>query len=122
MPQPFINPNYLNAYPNAYPYQPQMQPPMDRLQQLQAPYQMPQQTQVPQVPQTNQGILWVQGEAGAKSYLVAPSTSILLMDSENEYFYIKTTGDWDSKTFEIKARPEKNVPDLRPGMTVILKD
>lgn len=65
MPQPFINPNYLNAYPNAYPYQPQMQPPMDRLQQLQAPYQMPQQTQVPQVPQTNQGILWVQGEAGA---------------------------------------------------------
>lgn len=70
MPQPFINPNYLNTYPNAYPYQPQMQPPMDRLQQLQAPYQMPQQTQVPQVPQTNQGILWVQGEAGAKSYLL----------------------------------------------------
>ena len=34
----------------------------------------------------------------------------------------KTTGDWDSKTFEIKARPEKDVPDLRPGMTVILKD
>ena len=30
--------------------------------------------------------------------------------------------DWDSKTFEIKARPEKDVPDLRPGMTVILKD
>lgn len=80
MPQPFINPNYLNTYPNAYPYQPQIQPPMDRLQQLQAPYQMPQQTQVPQVPQTNQGILWVQGEAGAKSYLVAPSTSILLME------------------------------------------
>lgn len=22
MPQPFINPNYLNTYPNAYPYQP----------------------------------------------------------------------------------------------------
>ena len=89
MPQPFINPNYLNTYPNAYPYQPQMQPPMDRLQQLQAPYQMQQQTQVPQVPQTNQGILWVQGEAGAKSYLVAPSTSILLMDSENEYFTLR---------------------------------
>lgn len=34
----------------------------------------------------------------------------------------KTTGDWDSKTFEIKARPEKDIPDLRPGMTVILKD
>lgn len=34
----------------------------------------------------------------------------------------KTTGDWDSKTFEIKARPMEDLPDLRPGMTVILKD
>lgn len=33
----------------------------------------------------------------------------------------KTTGDWDSKTFEVKARPEEDVPDLRPGMTVIYK-
>lgn len=34
----------------------------------------------------------------------------------------KTTGDWDSKTFEVKARPTEAVPDLRPGMTVIFKD
>lgn len=34
----------------------------------------------------------------------------------------KTTGDWDSKTFEIKARPTEDLPDLRPGMTVILRD
>lgn len=34
----------------------------------------------------------------------------------------KTTGDWDSKTFEIKARPAEELPDLRPGMTVILRD
>ena len=34
----------------------------------------------------------------------------------------KTTGDWDSKTFEIKARPVEDIPDLRPGMTVIYKD
>lgn len=33
----------------------------------------------------------------------------------------KTTGDWDSKTFEIKARPLENIPDLRPGMTVLIK-
>lgn len=62
-----------------------LQPQMDRLAQMQAQYQQPQQTQV------NQGILWVQGEAGAKSYLVAPNTSVLLMDSENSNFYIKTT-------------------------------
>lgn len=34
----------------------------------------------------------------------------------------KTTGDWDSKTFEVKARPDRQIPDLRPGMTVIFKD
>lgn len=33
----------------------------------------------------------------------------------------KTTGDWDSKTFEIKARPLEDIPDLRPGMAVLIK-
>lgn len=42
-------------------------------------------------PQSNQGILWVQGESGAKSYLVAPGASVLLMDSEGERFYLKST-------------------------------
>ncbi len=31
----------------------------------------------------------------------------------------KATGQWDSRTFEVKARPADNVPDLRPGMTVV---
>lgn len=31
----------------------------------------------------------------------------------------KATGDWDSKTFEIKARPLDSIPDLRPGMTIL---
>ncbi len=31
----------------------------------------------------------------------------------------KSTGDWDSRTFQIKARPLDTIPDLRPGMTVI---
>ncbi len=34
----------------------------------------------------------------------------------------KATGDWDSRTFQIKARPLQDIPDLRPGMTVIYKD
>lgn len=46
---------------------------------------------VPQPQQNNSGILWVSGEVGAKSYLVAPGTSVLLMDSESEKFYIKST-------------------------------
>lgn len=88
MAQPFMNPNYYN------PYQSQVQPPMDRLAQLQAQqYQMvpAQMTSAPQPPQTNQGLLWVQGEAGAKSYLVAPNTTVLLMDSEGSRFYLKST-------------------------------
>ena len=36
------------------------------------------------------GILWVQGEAGAKSYPVAPGKSVMLMDSESLTFYIKS--------------------------------
>ncbi|MCM1482817.1 MAG: efflux RND transporter periplasmic adaptor subunit [Muribaculaceae bacterium] len=31
----------------------------------------------------------------------------------------KETGQWDSRTFEVKARPLDTVPDLRPGMTVV---
>ena len=31
----------------------------------------------------------------------------------------KTTGEWDSRTFKIKARPLKQLPNLRPGMSVI---
>lgn len=33
----------------------------------------------------------------------------------------KSVGQWDSKTFEIKARPLDSIPGLRPGMTVIYK-
>lgn len=41
--------------------------------------------------QNNAGIIWVQGEAGAKSYLVGAGQSVLLMDSEGSTFYIKST-------------------------------
>lgn len=41
-------------------------------------------------PQTNNGLIWVQGETGAKSYFVAPNTTVLLMDSENQRFYLKS--------------------------------
>lgn len=33
----------------------------------------------------------------------------------------KTTGQWDSRTFRVKARPVDSIPELRPGMTVLLK-
>lgn len=33
----------------------------------------------------------------------------------------KTTGQFDSKTFEVRARPLQPIADLRPGMSVIMK-
>lgn len=81
------------AYPQYY-QQPYTQPYPDRLTQLQSPYM---------APQVNQGLLWVQGEAGAKSYLVAPNTTVLLMDSEAQRFYLKSTdgsGMPNLRTFE----------------------
>ena len=32
----------------------------------------------------------------------------------------KTTGDFDMKTFEIRAKPINEVEGLRPGMTVLI--
>lgn len=100
MPQPYTNPYYFQnnpAYPPQIPYQ-------DRLAQLQAQYQntIPQApTQAP--PQTNQGLLWVQGETAARSYLVAPNSTVLLMDSDANRFYLKSAdnaGMPNLRTFE----------------------
>lgn len=85
----------------AYQYYPSYQSPYypppvpDHLAQLrgQQPFQAPMQGQ-PVPPQGNtagNGIIWVQGEEGAKGYLVAPGENRLLMDSENSTFYIKST-------------------------------
>lgn len=67
----------------------------DQLAQLRAQQQFNQQMggmQMPAQQQTQQNApIWVQGEAGAKSFLVAPGQTILLMDSEAEVFYIKSS-------------------------------
>ena len=61
------------AYPNSYfpvgyqPYQPQQQP-----------------------QQQNHGIIWVDGENAARSFMVGAGQSVMLMDSNASCFYIKT--------------------------------
>lgn len=40
--------------------------------------------------QQSGSIIWVQGEAGAKSYLVAPNSTVQLWDSEAQTIYIKS--------------------------------
>ena len=78
----------MALYNNPYQYSFGVPGQMNQFQQQ--PVQMPAQP-VQQPQQNNNGILWVSGEVGAKSYLVAPGTSVLLMDSESEKFYIKST-------------------------------
>lgn len=79
---------YYNQY-SYYPQQPQQQY-MDQLSQLRTQQPQPQ-MQPPQQPQPQSSITWVQGEEGAKAFLVAAGNSVLLMDSEAPVFYIKST-------------------------------
>lgn len=56
----------------------------------------PNYNQMPQNPSQAQngaqnGIVWVQGIEGAKAYPVAVGTSVLLMDSEDSVFYVKSS-------------------------------
>ena len=78
----------MALYNNPYQYSFGVPGQMNQFQQQ--PVQIPAQP-VQQPQQNNSGILWVSGEVGAKSYLVAPGTSVLLMDSESEKFFIKST-------------------------------
>ncbi len=85
---------YYN-YPN---YQPAYQP----------PYQTPQNQQG--------GLIWVQGEAAAKSYLVAPGSTVPLWDSEEKVIYLKsadTSGMPSMKILDYTIRGDetaKNAP------------
>lgn len=74
--QPNINDTYLNR--------------LQRLNQIQNQFN----NQYPQynnpLPLNNQ-IIFVQGETGAKAYQIPNNTTVLLMSSENNEFFIKTT-------------------------------
>lgn len=80
--QPYGYQDQLNQLRTANPMPGQM--PMQGFQQY--PTQLPMQ----QPRQDANGLIWVQGEAGAKSWFVAPGATVLLMDSENPRFYMKS--------------------------------
>ena len=75
---------YNNGFPATYPqFYPQYQQPQYQ-QQAQTP--QPQ----PNVPQQSNPMIWVQGETGAKSYLLSPNTTLPLWDSERQTIYLKS--------------------------------
>lgn len=88
----FYNPNYTGYFPQSY-----------------QPVSIPQVSQPAQ--QTTQNTFqWVQGEAGAKAYPVAPGNSVLLMDSESATIYWKSTDQsgrpLPMKTYDLVERAE----------------
>lgn len=95
---------YSSGFPIGYqPYFPQYQP-------------------QPQAQQSG-GIIWVQGEAGAKSYLVAPNSTVQLWDSEKQTIYLKSadaSGMPSMKTLDYTIRdlPAVNAPVAAPAPAV----
>lgn len=109
-----------------YGYQPYQPAVPDQLAQLRQPYQgMNQQFAVPiqnsmtQPPQDQSGIIWVQGEAGAKAYMVAAGNTVVLWDSESNTIYLKSADasgvpsmrilDWTERTAQSQNVPNRQV-------------
>ena len=46
----------------------------------------------PQTQTQSNEIRWIQGENAAKAYPIAPGSTVILMDSEDSFFYIKSVG------------------------------
>ena len=70
-------------------------------------------------PQTNNGLVWVQGEVAAKSYPVAPNCTVMLMDSECERFYLKSADasgmPLPLRVFEYTERNNAPTGDFKGG-------
>ena len=75
-------------------------------QMMQQPIQgMPQQMPQPQTAQN--GINWVQGEAAAKSFPVAPGAIVTLWDSEQPVIYVKSADNTGMPTMRIMDYTER---------------
>lgn len=109
-------------YPTFQPYGYQ-----DQLNQLRTANPMPMQGfQMPmqQLRPDPTGLNWVQGEAGAKSWYITPGSTVLLMDSEAQRFYLKSAdinGVPAMRTFEyneVGAQKPQDVPQPINFVTV----
>lgn len=99
------------AYNNGFPvgYVPPYASPVSPFQ-LQPP-QMQQQQQM-----QHSGLTWVQGEAGAKSFLVAPNTTVDLWDSEAQTIYLKSadaSGMPSMKILDYTVREPNSPPKVQ---------
>ena len=96
--------NYYNPYTSYYPSQ---------------------QSSALQQPRTNE-FAWVQGEAGAKAFIVPPGMTCWLMDSESPTFYMKTTDvngmPQPLRIFDFTERAAQPVTVPNPKPEYVTKD
>ena len=112
--------DYYNPYS---PYQPYVPPAPTFYPSLTTPRSA---TQVPM--QNNQNgspntFQWVQGQAGAEAYLVAPGASVILMDSNAPVIYFKSADQngryLPMKTYDLVERVA-DVPEQKPQIDASL--
>lgn len=113
---------YYNGFPANYQpiYQaPQYQPPV--MQTPQPQYQAPQGQQ----PAGGVSIVQIQGEAAAKSYLVAPNSTVQLWDMDAGVIYIKSadaSGMPSMKILDFTVRGESAPAPVAPAVEYATKD
>lgn len=82
---------------------------------------IPAQNNLQQPAQQNNGIIWVQGEEGAKAYLVAPNSTVVLWDSESPIIYIKSAdmnGMPSTRIFDLTERTTQRTAPLAVNNSV----
>ena len=85
----------------------------------------PVQQPVVQTQAQQNGIIWVQGEQAAKSYLVAPNTTVQLWDSEEKVIYLKSadaSGMPSMKILDYTIRGDANTQAVIPVAEYATKD
>lgn len=115
----------FTGYPSfTYPYQTTTAAPQQYYQQKpwQIPYQETQTLTQQQLQnqQFQNSMIWVQGEAGAKAYIVPNGTTVPLWDSENQVIYIKSVDASGKPTMTILDYNERVSSDYKKEETHIV--
>lgn len=89
----------------------------------------PQMGYVPQtpnyMPQTQQGgdtVNWVMGEAGAKAYMVAPGSTVLLMDRDEPVMYLKSADASGVPSLRVFDYVERNASRMPQNQSMPTED
>lgn len=105
-------PNY--PYYCYQPYQPYQPPMADQLMQLRQNQYQPNMQQVPQ--QQAPSIVWVQSEAEAMTYPIAPNNAVTLWDSNAPVIYLKqadASGKPSMKIYDLVERNSRPVQTMQ---------